>query len=157
MMEKRKNLQIAVIGGSDPDPECMALAVEVGRIIAARGAVLICGGLGGIMEAAARGAKEKGGLTVGILPDYNKESANPFIDVVVPTGLGHARNVLVAASGDLIAALPGSHGTRSEISIALKLNKTVIGIKDWGEILGVHQANSIEEFQRAYALFLGNL
>ena len=147
-MEKRKNPQIAVIGSSDPDPEFMALAADVGRTIAASGAVLICGGLGGVMEAAARGAKEKGGLTVGILPDYNKESANPFIDVVVPTGLGHARNILVAASGDLIVALPGSHGTRSEISIALKLNKPVIGIRDWGNILGVRQVNSIEELQK---------
>ena len=147
-MEKRKNPQIAVIGSSDPDPEFLALAADIGRTIAASGAVLICGGLGGVMEAAARGAKEKGGLTVGILPDYNKESANPFIDVVVPTGLGHARNILVAASGDLIVALPGSHGTRSEISIALKLNKPVIGIRDWGNILGVRQVNSIEELQK---------
>ena len=98
------------------------------------------------MEAAARGAKEQGGLTIGILPDYNKNSANPFIDVVIPTGLGHARNIVVAASGDVIAALPGSHGTRSEISIALKLGKPVIGVKAWGMIAGVHQVNNVEEF-----------
>ncbi len=143
-----KNLQIAVIGAADPSPEFESLATEVGRTIASRGAILICGGLAGIMEFAARGAKDKGGLTVGILPGYNRESANPFIDVIVPSGLGHARNVLVAASGDLIIAFPGSHGTRSEISIALKLNKPVIGIKDWGAISGVRQVNSISELEK---------
>ncbi len=147
-MKNRGNFQIAVIGSSDPDPKFIALAAEVGRTVAARGAVLICGGLGGIMEAAARGAKERGGLTIGILPDYNKASANPFIDVVVPTGLGHARNILVVASGDLIVALPGSHGTRSEISIGLKLVKPVIGIRAWGDIFGVRQVNSIRELQK---------
>jgi len=147
-MEKKKNIQIAVVGSSEPNPELMALAEEVGKTIAAKGAVLICGGLGGMMEAAARGAKEEGGLTIGILPDYNKNSANPFIDVVIPTGLGHARNIVVAASGDVIAALPGSHGTRSEISVALKLGKPVIGVKAWGMIAGVHQVNNVEEFDR---------
>lgn len=146
-MGKKGNLQIAVIGSSDADPETVALAAEVGRTIAAKGAVLVCGGLGGTMEAAACGAKEKGGLTMGILPDYKKESANRFIDVVVPTGLGHARNILVAASGDLVVALPGSHGTRSEISIALKLGKTVIGLRAWGDIAGVRQVNSVEELE----------
>ncbi|MFQ5681999.1 MAG: TIGR00725 family protein [Candidatus Binatia bacterium] len=141
-------MQIAVIGSSDRDPRFLALAVEVGKTIAATGAVLICGGLGGIMEAAARGAKEKGGTTVGILPDYNKNSANPFIDIIIPTGLGHARNILVAASGDLIVAFPGSHGTRSEISIALKLAKPVVGIRAWGEIPGVRQVNNLNELKR---------
>ncbi|MGH7771229.1 MAG: TIGR00725 family protein [Candidatus Binatia bacterium] len=152
-MEKRKNPQVAVIGSSDANPELVALATEVGRIIASKGAVLICGGLGGIMEGAARGAKEKGGLTIGILPDYNKESANPFIDVALPTGLGHARNILVAASADVVVALPGSHGTRSEISIALQLRKPVIGVGAWGEILGVCQVSGIKELQKELVPF----
>lgn len=152
-MGKKRKLQISVIGSSDPDSESMALAAEVGRAIAVNGAILICGGLGGIMQAAARGAKENGGLTIGILPDYDKESANPFIDVVVATGLGHARNILVAASGDLIVALPGSHGTRSEISIALKLGRPVIGVRAWGEIVGVRQVNSIEELKKELVPF----
>ncbi len=152
-MGKKRKLQISVIGSSDPDSESMALAAEVGRAIAVNGAILICGGLGGIMQAAARGAKENGGLTIGILPDYDKESANPFIDVVVATGLGHARNILVAASGDLIVALPGSHGTRSEISIALKLGRPVIGVRAWGEIVGVHQVNSAEELKKELVPF----
>ncbi len=146
-MKKERRPQIAVVGSSDADPETIALAVEAGRVIASLGAVLICGGLGGIMEATARGAKEKGGLTVGILPDYRKESANPNIDLVIPTGLGHARNIVVAASGDVVVALPGSHGTRSEVSIALKLSKVVIGLRAWGEIPGVSQVNSIEELK----------
>jgi len=153
LKKKKREMQIAVVGSSDPDPQTAALAAEVGKTIAAKGAVLICGGLGGIMEAAARGAKEKGGLTIGILPDYNREAANPFIDVVIPTGLGHARNILVAASGDLIVALPGSHGTRSEISIALKLAKPVIGMRAWGDVIGVRQVESIEELDRELVPF----
>lgn len=148
MKGKRKKLQIAVIGGSDPDPQFVPLAVEVGRTIAEGGGILVCGGLGGVMEAAARGAKERGGLTVGILPNYDRESANPFIDVVVPTGLGHARNILVAACGDLVVALPGTHGTRSEISIALILGKPVFGIRAWSEISGVKHINSLAELKK---------
>ena len=81
--------QIALVGSSEPEQELMKLALEIGGFVAQLGAVLICGGLGGSMEAAARGAKEQGGLTIGILPHYDKETANPFIDVVIPTGLGH--------------------------------------------------------------------
>ncbi len=146
-MEKRKNLQIAVIGSSEPASEYLALAYDVGRIIASKGAVLVCGGLGGIMEAAAQGAKEKGGLTLGIIPDYDKQSANPFIDVVIPSGLGHARNILVAASGDLVVALPGSNGTRAEVSIALKLGKPVIGLLAWETVPGVQRVNSVQELE----------
>lgn len=146
--------QIAVIGSSEPDLELMKLAVEIGGYIAEIGAVLICGGLGGIMEAAASGAKEQGGLTIGILPDYNKETANPFIDVAISTGLGHARNVIVAASGDIVIALPGSHGTRSEISIALKLHKPVIGVKAWADIQGVRQIDNLEELRKVMVPYL---
>lgn len=143
--KKKRKIQISVIGSSDPHSKFLPLARQVGRAIAARGAVLICGGLGGVMEAAACGAKEKGGLTIGILPDYYKESANPFIDIVVPTGLGHARNVLVVASGDIIVALPGSHGTRSEIAIALKIAKPVFGVCSWSNIDGVRHVKTVEE------------
>jgi uncharacterized protein (TIGR00725 family) len=150
MSLSRKKFQIAVLGSSDPAPPFVSLAIEIGRAIAEVGGILVCGGLGGVMEAAARGAKEKGGLTVGILPSYDKKTANAFIDVIVPTGLGHARNILVAASGDAIVALPGSHGTRSEISIALKLGKPVIGVRGWGEISGVKKIHSIDELKREF-------
>lgn len=148
MITNRKIIQVSVIGSSDPNPEFLPLAKEVGGAIASRGGVLICGGLGGIMQAAAQGAKEMGGLTIGILPEYDKETANPFIDIVLPTGLGHARNILVAATGDLIIAFPGSHGTRSEISIALKLGKTVCAIQSWGDISGVRQVNDLKELEK---------
>lgn len=155
-MNIRKSRQVAVVGSSDVDSPVAALATEVGRIVAELGAVLICGGLGGSMEAAARGAKERGGLTVGIVPTYQKESANPYIDITIASGLGHARNVLVAASGDLVVALPGSHGTRSEVSLALKLGRPVIGVSAWGDIAQVHLVHSIEELRRELCLFFGH-
>ncbi len=150
MAQKNKFLQISVVGGTDADRSTLALAESVGKAIAEQGAVLICGGFGGVMEAAARGAKERGGLTVGILSNYKKEKANPFIDITIPTGLGHARNFLVAASGDIVVALSGSHGTRSEVSAALLLGKKVVGLKAWQEIEGVHRVESVAELKKYY-------
>ncbi len=129
-----KKICISVIGsGSDEplNPQISKIANEVGREIALRGAVLVCGGLGGVMAEAAKGAKENGGLTIGILPGEDPESANPFIDISLPTGLGFARNILVAYSGDAIIAVSGSLGTLSEISYALLKKKPVIGIHSW--------------------------
>lgn len=140
--------QIAVIGSAEPDADTIILANKVGKIVASLGAVLICGGLGGAMEAAAQAAKEAGGLTVGILPDYRKSSANAYIDIAIATGMGHARNVIVVASGDLVVALPGSHGTRSEISIALKLGIPVVGFNAWGNISGVREVSSVGELKK---------
>ena len=114
------------------------IANEVGKEIADRGAVLICGGLGGVMAEAAKGAKERGGLTVGIIPGEDPDSANPYIDIPLPTGLGFARNVLVAYSGDVVIAVNGRLGTLSEISYALIKKKPVIGIHTWnlGQLSG---------------------
>ncbi len=122
---------IAVIGSSVATEEELRNALEVGREIARRGAVLVCGGLTGVMEAAAKGAKEAGGLTVGIIPGEDTSSANPYIDIVVPTGLGVARNVLVVASGRVVIAIGGKAGTLSEIAIAFVKNKPVIGLGTW--------------------------
>ncbi|GJQ59254.1 MAG: TIGR00725 family protein [Candidatus Scalindua sp. AMX11] len=126
---------IAVIGSGsnegDLNSDISKLAQAVGREIALRGAVLVCGGLGGIMLAAAKGAKEVGGITVGLVPGENPDSANSYIDISLPTGMGHARNVLVAYSGDAVIALSGSLGTLSEISFALIKEKPVIGIDTW--------------------------
>lgn len=119
---------IGVIGDSDPDPETAALAEEAGAEIARAGAVLVCGGLGGVMQAAAKGAKEAGGLTVGVLPGYEPESANPFIDIPVVTGMGHARNVVIAATAHALIAMSGAYGTLSEIAIGLKLGKRVVSL-----------------------------
>ena len=130
-----KKICISVIGSGSGDdalsPQIAKIANEVGREIASRGAVLICGGLGGVMAEAAKGAKEKGGLTIGILPGEDPGSANPFIDITLPTGLGFARNILVAYSGDAIIAISGRLGTLSEISYALLKKKPVIGIHTW--------------------------
>ncbi len=119
---------ISVIGGSDSSPANLDLAERVGVEIARKGAVLCCGGLGGIMEAACRGAKREGGQTLGILPTDVKEHANEFVDIAVPTGLGYARNFLVAKTGDAVIALDGSAGTLSEIAIAWFSNKPVISL-----------------------------
>ena len=109
---------ISIIGGSSASEPILALAEQVGQEIAKRKAVLICGGLGGVMEYACRGAKAYGGLTIGILPSDIKQSANDYVDIAIPTGLGHARNYLVAKSGDAVIVIDGSAGTLSEMAIA---------------------------------------
>jgi hypothetical protein len=124
---------VAVIG---PGDEPTVAAAEVGRLLAERGAVLVCGGRGGAMEAACRGAKEAGGVTVGILPGSDRSQANPFVDLVLPTGLGEARNALVVGAADVVIAVGGGYGTLSEIALALKAGKRVIGLGTW-EIEGV--------------------
>jgi uncharacterized protein (TIGR00725 family) len=108
----------------------------VGRLLAEHGAVLVCGGLGGTMEAACRGAKQAGGTTVGLLPGESRSDANRFVDVAIPTGLGEARNALVVRSADVVVAVGGGYGTLSEIALALKIGKRVVGLGTW-EIDGV--------------------
>ena len=140
-----RKIQIAVIGDSQPPVEVARRAEEVGRLLAQRGAVVVCGGLGGVMAAAAQGAAAAGGLTVGILPTYDAATANPAIAVAIPSGMGEARNVLVVASGDAVIALPGSYGTQSEVALALKLGKKVIGVQAWGDVQGVQVAQTPAE------------
>lgn len=125
------SIQIGVIGAGQCSLEIERLAEEVGREIAKKKALLICGGLGGVMEASARGAKQEGGVTIGILPGFSFEDANPFIDIPIVTGLSHARNVLVVRSSQVIIAVEGGYGTLSEIGIALKLRKPVVGLRTW--------------------------
>jgi uncharacterized protein (TIGR00725 family) len=137
-----RKIQIAVIGDGQPPAEVAGWAEEVGRLLAQRGAVVVCGGLGGVMTAAAQGATAAGGLTVGILPTYDAKTANPAIAITIPSGMGEARNVLVVASGDAVIALPGSYGTQSEVALALKLGKKVIGVRAWGEVQGVQVAQT---------------
>lgn len=139
---------IGVIGDSDPDLETAALAEEAGAEIARAGAVLVCGGLGGVMQAAAKGAKEAGGLTVGVLPGYEPESANPFIDIPVTTGMGHARNVIIAATAHALIAMSGAYGTLSEIAIGLKLGKRVVSLGRDASPAGVVRASSAREAVR---------
>jgi uncharacterized protein (TIGR00725 family) len=122
---------VAVAGGGVPDADADELAADVGRELARRGAVLVCGGLGGAMEAACRGAKEAGGTTVGILPGSDRSAANAFVDVAVATGMGEARNALIVRSADALVAVGGEFGTLSEIALALKTGKPVVGLGTW--------------------------
>jgi len=139
-MIRTKN--ISVIGASSADDRLAGLAREVGRLIAVEKWTLICGGLGGVMEQAARGASEAGGLTVGILPGYDHDAGNKWLSVVIPTGLGHARNTVVAAAADGIVAVGGQYGTLSEMAVAVKLEKPVASLESWGDIGGVKTVSS---------------
>ena len=133
-------LQIGVIGAGQCSPETGLVAEAVGQEIAQHGAILVCGGLGGVMEASARGAQRSGGMTVGILPGFSLEDANPFITIPIVTGLSHARNILVVRSSQALIAVEGGYGTLSEVAIALTLGKPVIGLNTWdvsGEIITV--------------------
>ncbi|MFC1480368.1 TIGR00725 family protein [Candidatus Omnitrophota bacterium] len=141
-----RRLLVAVIGGHECDSRVAALAEGIGAVVAQAGAVLVCGGLGGIMEAAARGAKNSDGYTVGIIPGEDKSSANKFIDIVITTGMGFSRNVIVAGTADLIVALPGEYGTLSEIGFALNAKKPVYGLGTW-DIPGVEKLVSPEELK----------
>jgi len=141
---KKKKFIIGVIGGHSCDEKTAKIAQELGGEIARLGAILVCGGLGGIMEAAARGAKENGGVTVGILPGEDKSEANQYIDIPIATGLGYTRNTLVTTAADLIIALPGKYGTLSEIGFALNAKKTVIGIGTW-DIEGIIKVKTPKE------------
>jgi uncharacterized protein (TIGR00725 family) len=125
----RKRPRVALIGGSRPDPAFLETAHKVGRLLAERGAVLVCGGLGGVMEAAARGAKEAGGTTIGILPGGDRADANSSIDVPIATGLGYTRNSIVALNADAIIAVDGEYGTLSEIAYGIICGRPS---SDWG-------------------------
>jgi len=130
MPEERKPV-IAVIGASKCSKKLRDKAALVGKYIAENGGVLVCGGTGGIMEGAARGAREAGGVTIGILPTDNKEDANEFIDHIIPTGFGEARNIMVVRSADAVVAFPGKYGTLSEMAFALLAGKPVVSISAW--------------------------
>src|SRR5438477_9166713 len=121
----------AVIGAGHCPPPTAVLAEELGRRLAQAGATVVCGGLGGVMEAACRGAKSAGGLTIGILPGTDRADANAWVDLVIPTGLGEARNILVVRSAQAVIAVGGEFGTLSEIAFALKLGMPVIGLDTW--------------------------
>ena len=122
---------VAVVGGGEAGEADCAVAYEVGRELARRGAVIVCGGLGGVMEAACRGAKEEGGATLGLLAGDDRTAANPFVDVAVATGMGEARNALVARTADVVVAVAGEFGTLSEIALALRMGKPVVGLSTW--------------------------
>lgn len=134
---------IAVVGAGSAEADTLNTAEAVGRAIAERGAMLVCGGLGGVMEAAAKGAKSAGGTTIGILPQPYRHDANPYIDVPIATGFGEGRNVFIIRTADVVIAVGGEYGTLSEIALALKSGKAVIGLGTW-DIKGILKADSPE-------------
>jgi len=146
--------RIAVIGAASCTAHEAALAEAVGRALARQGAVLICGGRGGVMEAACRGAKAEGGFTVGILPGVDAREANPYVDLPLPTGMGEGRNVLVVRAAQAVIAIGGRYGTLSEIALALKLGRPVVGLETWhlepahGPPPPIHRVASPEEAVR---------
>lgn len=139
---------LAVIGAGECDPAAAELAREVGRRIAEAGCVLVTGGLGGVMQAASQGASEAGGLVVGILPGEQPFEANPHVGVAIASGMGDARNTILANSADGFVAVGGSYGTLSEIAFALKRSKRVVSLGSWDVDPAVIQAGTPEEAVR---------
>jgi uncharacterized protein (TIGR00725 family) len=146
-----RRVQISVIGAGESEEEIFRTAEEVGRRIAEAGAVLICGGRGGVMEAASRGAAEAGGTVIGVLPTLSPADANPYVTHAVATGIGEARNLAVVASGEAVIALGGEWGTLSEIAHARKIGRPVVAIRSWtlrnraGTDLGIVEAETPEQ------------
>lgn len=124
---------VAVVGpGRTADAELLTAAAAIGAALARRGVGVVCGGLGGVMEAACRGAKGEGGVTVGLLPGTDRRAANPYVDVALPSGMGEARNTLVVRAAVAVIAVGGEYGTLSEIAFALKVGVPVVGLSTWG-------------------------
>lgn len=141
----KRRPMIGVIGGRKCTAEMARLAEEVGRGIAERGAVLVSGGLGGVMEAACRGAKAAGGVTLGILPDDTTDQANAYVDYPVATGMGYARNVIIVKTADVLIAVGGNYGTLSEVAYALVFQKRMVSLGSWEPGPEVLKAGSAEE------------
>lgn len=151
-----KPLYVAVIGSGNASDKLYEKAREVGRLVAVRGGVVVCGGLLGVMEAAAYGAKEAGGTAIGVLPDEDRGRANPYLSYSIVTGIGQARNLAVVCSGDVVVAVDGEHGALSEIGLALKLGRTVVALESWE--LGKHvtvAASPEEAVERAFEAVKG--
>jgi uncharacterized protein (TIGR00725 family) len=130
-MSARPVRYVAVVGAAAATPAEERIAGNVGRALAEAGAIVVTGGLGGVMAAACRGAREAGGRTVGLLPGEDRADANPWVDVAIPTGMGEARNALVARAVDALIAVGGEFGTLSEMALALKLGRPVVAIGGW--------------------------
>jgi uncharacterized protein (TIGR00725 family) len=135
---------VAVVGPGDASASELQAAEEVGAGLAAAGAVVVTGGLGGVMEAACRGARSRHGTTLGILPGEDREAANEWVQVAVATGLGELRNGLVVRAADALVAIGGGHGTLSEVALALRIGRPVVGLGTW-EIHGVEQVSTPAE------------
>ena len=146
--------RISVIGAASCDAATAAQARRLGTLLATRGFEIVCGGGSGVMEAVCRGAREAGGRTIGIVPGNDRDTANPHVDVVIATGMGIARNVLVVINGDAAVAVAGEAGTLSEIGLALKLGRPVVALGHYGTLPGVKAAASPEEAAQTVAALL---
>ncbi len=122
---------IAIVGAGKCSRKLRDMAAAAGRYVAEQGGVVVCGGMSGVMEGAARGAREAGGVTIGILPGTDKSDANEFIDFALPTGFGEARNIMVVRAADAVIAFPGKYGTLSEMAFALKMKKPLVSVGAW--------------------------
>jgi uncharacterized protein (TIGR00725 family) len=134
---------IAVVGPGSADAAELVAAEEAGAAIAEAGCGLVCGGLGGVMEAACRGARSRGGVTLGLLPGTDRDEANGWVIVAVPTGLGEARNALVVRAADAVVAIGGGWGTLSEIALAMKTGLPVVGVGTWEPAIGGEPASGV--------------
>jgi|GEM_PF-56216 aminoglycoside 6'-N-acetyltransferase len=137
-------LYVAVCGSGAPDEAAERDAEQVGRLLGAAGAIVVCGGLGGVMEAACRGARDREATTVGILPGVDRSAANPHVAVAIPTGMGEMRNALIVRSARVVVAVDGEYGTLSEIALALKMEIPVVGLRTW-DLPGIRRAETPEE------------
>lgn len=155
MTSSRKKI-IGVIGAGDAGAEDLEMAQAVGEEIASNGYTLLCGGMGGVMEAASKGAKSRGGTCIGILPGKSKNECNPYIDYSIVTAMGHARNVIVVGSCDAIIAIGGSFGTLSEIAFALRLEIPIIGLNTWDVSSDIKKAETPKEAVRMAIELIGN-
>jgi uncharacterized protein (TIGR00725 family) len=145
---------VAVVGPGDASPQEAGFAEDVGAGLAAAGAVVVTGGLGGVMEAACRGARSRRGHTLGILPGEDRDAANGWVEFAVATGLGELRNGLVVRTSDALVAIGGGHGTLSEVALALKLGRPVVGLGTW-DVHGVEHVSTPEEaLDRVFAYLL---
>ncbi len=145
MSTTRQKLRVGVIGAGQATPEGERLAYRVGQLLAEAGAVLICGGLGGVMAAAAQGCFEAGGEVVGILPGATAESANPFVTLPIVTNVGHGRNIIIAHTAQALIAVEGEYGTLSEMAIGLKLAKPVVQLNSWAQLSTALKAETAEQ------------
>lgn len=150
---------VGVVGAAIADEELFDQAYQVGKFIGEKGYILISGGLGGVMEASCRGAKEAGGLTIGFLPGKNRLEANPFVTIPLATGLSEGRNYLIASASDVLVAIGGGWGTLSEVSLALKIGKKVISLSTFPEFSnqpGFYFTQEVEEATRKLQEILEN-
>ena len=140
----QRSIIITVIGGSDAAQKDLDAAYQVGLELAKRGAIVLCGGMAGVMEAVCKGAKDAGGTTVGIMPGNNDDDANDYIDIAIPTGLGYARNAIVATAGGAIIAIDGAYGTLSELGYGLGNGTPIVGLNTWQFMIDEKEDTTIE-------------